>query len=295
VKKCVLVLMVLAAPAALAEEKPELLTAADLPSFGDPPVDHRILYGDDPLQFADLRLPPGDGPHPVAVFVHGGCWLADYDITHSGKLTAALARAGIATWSLEYRRVGDEGGSWPGTFADVARGAAHLRTVAADHDLDLDRVIVAGHSAGGHLALWLASETVAEVEPAELPDWRGVLALAPAADLGFLHEQGTCGDVVDALLGGGPADHPDRYDLADPVRFAAGDAPRVVLTGLHDEMWTPPGLRYLEAVAARGEEVRHIVADESGHFEMIDPDSSTWPLVLGAARELLGLETESQR
>ena len=172
-----------------APEKTGLLTAADLVKFENPPADARIQYGDDALQFGDLRLPPGSGPHPVVVFIHGGCWLAEYDISHSSKLTAALAGAGIATWSLEYRRVGDEGGGWPGTFQDIGHGTDHLRSIAAEYNLDLDRVIVMGHSAGGHLALWAAArpgipaETpVSSTDPLAVS---GVLALAPAADLGY--------------------------------------------------------------------------------------------------------------
>ena len=154
-----LLLLVLAinCPVAMAENPVDILSAADLADFANPPADARIPYGDDPLQFGDLRLPPGGGPHPVAVFVHGGCWLSEYDIAHSSAVTAALAQSGIATWSLEYRRVGDEGGAWPGTLQDVARGADHLRSIAARYRLDLDRVIAAGHSAGGQLALWLAA------------------------------------------------------------------------------------------------------------------------------------------
>jgi acetyl esterase/lipase len=272
-------------------ERHDLLTAADLADFGNPPADARIRYGDDPLQFGDLRLPPGHGPHPVAVFVHGGCWLSEYDIAHSGKLAAALAANGIATWSLEYRRVGDPGGGWPGTFEDIARGADHLASIADEYVLDLERVIVMGHSAGGQLALWLAAG--ADLPPdAALPaepriQVHGALALAPAADFDYLYEHGTCDDAVARLMGGSPRAFPDRYRLADPVRFAPGPAPQLIIVGRHDETWTPPARRYFETAEARGDDVRLIEAPESGHFELIDPDSSTWPLVLGAARELL--------
>ena len=198
-----------------AEEPADLLTSADLASFGNPEPDARIHYDDGALQFGDLRVPPGSGPHPVAVFIHGGCWLAEYDIGHSSKLTAALARSGIATWSLEYRRVGNDGGGWPGTYQDVGRGTDHLRSIAREYDLDLDRVIVMGHSAGGHLALWAAARSrlpaeapVASTDPLAV---RGVLALAPAADLESLHEQQVCGHVIDKLMGGSPEEFPERY------------------------------------------------------------------------------------
>jgi acetyl esterase/lipase len=292
-KKLVL-LIVLAMSGSLvsAQEQAELLTAADLANFGNPTADARIHYGDGPLQFGDLRLPPGGGPHPVAVFIHGGCWLAEYDISHSNKLTAALARNGIATWSLEYRRVGDEGGGWPGTFQDVGRGTDHLRSIAREHNLDLDRVILMGHSAGGHLALWAAARSRL---PAEAPidsidplAVRGVLALAPAPDLEFLHEQQVCGHVIDKLMGGSPGKVPDHYSWGDPMQLVLDGVRQVLIIGKRDDAWAPSGLRYFGAAKMRGDDIRIIEATESGHFEMIDPDSSTWPLVLEAVRELLG-------
>src|SRR5579859_3765042 len=104
-----------------------------------PPADRRLAYGDHPRQFGDLRLPRGAGLHPVAVVLHGGFWRATYDLEHIGHLCAALAAAGVVTWSLEYRRIGDDGGGWPGTFHDVARGADRLRELARDYPLDLQR------------------------------------------------------------------------------------------------------------------------------------------------------------
>ncbi len=277
---------------ALAGGRANLLTAADLAHFENPPADARIRYGDRRLQFGDLRVPPGSGPHPVAVFIHGGCWLAEYDIAHSSKLTAALARNGIATWSLEYRRVGDVGGGWPGTFNDIGRGADHLRLIAREHRLDLDRVIVMGHSAGGHLALWLAARSRL---PAEAPIGstdplavRGVLALAPAPYLRFLYEKKVCGHVIDKLMGGSPDQFPDRYRWGDPVQLAPDGVRQVLIIGKHDDAWAPSGLRYYRAARARGDDIRIIDAAESGHFELIDPDSTAWPLVLEGARELLG-------
>ena len=290
-----LLLLVLAAFCipALAGDRPDLLTSADLAHFETPPPTARIPYGDDDLQFGDLRVPDGQGPHPVAIFIHGGCWLAQYDIAHSSKLSAALAGNGIATWSLEYRRVGDDGGGWPGTFQDIARGADHLRSIAEEYHLDLDHVIVMGHSAGGHLALWAAARSRI---PADAPvgsedplPVHGVLALAPAADLAFLHEEAVCGDVIDKLMGGSPGEYPDRYGWSDPVQLAPNGMPQILIIGRYDDAWAPPARSYFAAAEARGDDVRIIVATESGHFEMIDPDSTTWPLVLEAARELLGV------
>ncbi|HZW60425.1 MAG TPA: alpha/beta hydrolase [Woeseiaceae bacterium] len=279
----------------MAAQTNDLLGAADLAHFAQPPADARIHYGGDPLQFGDLRLPPRDGPHPVAVMIHGGCWLAEYDIAHSSALSAALARSGIATWSLEYRRIGDAGGGYPGTLEDVAHGADHLRAIAGQYDLDLDRVITMGHSAGGQLALWLA---VRERLPAAAPfdaaaplAVRGVLALAPAADFDYLYERGTCEGAVARLMGAAPRELPGPYAWSDPMRFPAPPVPQVIVVGRYDETWSPPARNYFRKARARGDDIRLLEAPESGHFELIDPRSSTWPLVLGAARELLGVDT----
>lgn len=274
----------------VAEASAQIMTAEDIVRWPSPPADARIAYGDDPLQFGELRLPEGEGPHPTVILIHGGCWLAEYDVTHIGKLAAALTGLGYATWTLEYRRVGNPGGGWPGTLEDVARGADHLRVVARQHPIDLDRVVAAGHSAGGHLALWLAGRHGIPRD-AELYDphpiaLNGVLALAPAPDLQFLHAEGICGDVVDALMGGAPAEHPERYRQGSVVSLVPLDVPQRIVLGEQDTSWTPVGLRYFEAARNAGDAVKRIDAAESGHFEMIDPDSTTWPLVRRALGEL---------
>jgi|APSaa5957512535_1039671.scaffolds.fasta_scaffold78670_1 acetyl esterase/lipase len=287
--------LLLASVAVHAEEnKMKIMTADELGSFGNPPADVRIPYGDDQFQFADLRLPEGPGPHPVIILIHGGCWLAEYDIVHSGKLAAGFASNGIATWSLEYRRIGNKGGAWPGTFQDIGKGADHLLKVAEKYSLDTNRIIVSGHSAGGHLALWLAarnqfpnSRLFSSENPVPL---QGVLALAPAADLVYLHESGACDDVVDKLMEGSPQTYPDRYAQASIPELVPLGVPQILVIGRYDENWRKVGYRYLEVARAAGDQVDEIDAPESGHFEMIDPDSTTWPLVLGAARELLGIK-----
>lgn len=269
-------------------QSPRLLTASDLTRFDSPAPDRTIFYGDDPLQFGELRLPEGAGPHPVVILVHGGCWLSEYDIAHIRKLAAAMTRSGVATWTLEYRRVGNPGGGWPGTFEDIARGADHLRVLAREFPLDLSRVLAAGHSAGGHLALWLGArkgELFGEnpVRP------RAILGLAPAPDLAHLYERGVCGNVVDSLLGGSPTTRPERYRMASVTELVPLGIPQVLVLGRFDESWTPVGRRYYEAAREASDDVRVIEAPESGHFEMIDPDSTTWRLVEGAMIELLGL------
>lgn len=250
-----------------------------------------------PLQFGDLRVPDGPGPHPVAIFIHGGCWLSQYGISHSGKFTQALADNGIAVWSLEYRRVGDKGGGWPGTFLDIGQGADHLQKLTVEHNLDLGRLLAIGHSAGAQFALWLAARPQIPADIAIATDdplaISAVLAMAPAADLARLHEGQICGHVIDRLMGGSPATFPDRFRWADPAKIALPAVDQILLIGRHDQSGAPVGHRYFEAAKSRGDSVRLMEANESGHFEMIDPDSSSWPFVLSVVREMLDEESEN--
>jgi acetyl esterase/lipase len=256
-----------------------------------PPPDHRIPYGDGPLQFGNLRLPAGEGPFPVVLFVHGGCWLSQFAIGHVGLLEQAIADAGYAVWSIEYRRVGDAGGGWPGTFLDVESGADHLRALAETYPLDLSRVVAAGHSAGGYFALWLA---VRDRLPRSSALWRadplpvaGVLALAPAPDLEGLEREAVCGNVIDGLMGGSPDDFADRYAAASMMRLPPPAVPHSLLVGGLDRSWGPVGRTYFAHARAEGDTlVRLVELPESGHFEMIVPTTSTWPAVLAELRAL---------
>ena len=268
-----------------------IMTSADLSSLTAPPPDQRIHYGPGPLQFGNLRLPKTPGPHPTVVFIHGGCWLSQFDIAHVAALEQALAGAGYAVWSLEYRRVGDEGGGWPGTFTDIGRGADYLRELAPKYALDLSHVVASGHSAGGHFALWLAARrkipATSELYVANPLVVRGVLGLAPAPDLEGLQASGVCDNVIDKLMGGSAADQPGRYASASPMQLAPIALPQVLVVGAHDERWGPIGRTYYARARAVGDTAVHLVeAPESGHFEMIAPATTTWPIVIDALRAL---------
>jgi acetyl esterase/lipase len=255
------------------------------------PPDDRIQYGPGPLQFGHLRLPRGAGPFPVVVFIHGGCWLSQYDISDVADLEQAIANAGFAIWSLEYRRLGDDGGGWPGTFTDIARGADYLRVLAPRYALDLTRVVASGHSAGGQLALWLAARrkipAASELHATDPIGIGGVLALAPAADLEGVQASGECGGVAGRLMGGSPADHPDRYAAASPMQLAPIAVPQVLVVGAHDDTWGPYGRSYFARARAAGDtSVELVVAPQAGHFELISPKTTTWPIVIGALKSL---------
>lgn len=274
------------------ERVQRIMTADDLGTLTARAPDHRLPYGPSPLQYGNLRLPTGPGPHPLVIFIHGGCWLSEYTVSHAAALEQGLADAGYAVWSLEYRRVGDDGGGWPGTFTDVGAGADFVRTVASRYSLDLTRVVASGHSAGGQLALWLAARgrlsTDSPLYVASPLPIRAVLALAPAADLEGLSRDGTCDNAANRLMGGPPAAHPDRYRDVSPMQLAPIPVPQTLVLGAHDTTWTPVARSYAAKASAGGDaRVRVVEAPDSGHFEMIAPASTTWPLVVGALRALV--------
>ena len=151
---------------------------ADLLDRTPPRADRRIHYRPGDFQFGDLWLPAGGAKRPLVVFLHGGWWRAQYDLAYGGHLCAALRAEGLAVWSVEYRRVGDAGGGWPGTFQDVAAGFDFVANLAEQFPIERTRVVAAGHSAGGHLAFWLAGA-------ASCAAWeRGCRASAAGGDQG---------------------------------------------------------------------------------------------------------------
>lgn len=274
---------------------PDIMTVGDLGHlmFGMP--GEKIYYGEEPLQFGEFHVPQGAGPHPVIVFIHGGCWLGKYDLTDSRPLATAMKESGFAVWNLEYRRVGNPGGGYPGTLLDVGTGTDHLRVLAQTHPLDLSRVVLMGHSAGGHLALWTAARRKIPTEHLlHQPDpiaVNGVVALAPASDLAFLHKGKQCDHVVDKLLGGSPKEVPERYRFADTAQMAPIGVPQILILGDHDTAWTPVARAYLKSARAAGDvQITPIAASESGHFEMIDPGTSTFSLVLKSARSVANIK-----
>lgn len=248
-----------------------------------PLADDRIKYGSDQFQFGDLRIPKGDGPHPVAIVIHGGFWRAAYDLDHIGHLCAALTKAGVATWSLEYRRIGNPGGGYPGTLEDIERGAEHLRTIAIPHHLHLNRVIAMGHSAGGHLALWLGSRKSLAL--------RAVVSLAGVADLRRAWELKLSNTVVADFLGGSPDEVPGRYRAASPVELLPLGIPQKLLHGTKDaNVPYEISKNYAAAAVARGDKAELITLENADHFQPIDPRTKEFGSVQEAVLSLLSRE-----
>ncbi len=260
------------------------MSSEDILDLPPPPADVRIPYGPDPFNFGDLRMPGGAGPHPIVVFIHGGFWRARYDLEHTGHLCAALTRNGFATWNIEYRRLGNPGGGWPGTLLDVAAAADHLRALAPTYNLDLRRAIALGHSAGGHLALWLGGRArIAAASSIYTPDpfpFRAVISLAGVCDLRLGSEWALSTRVVDDFLGT-PDQYPERYAAASPAELLPLGIPQFLLHGTADEnVPYEMSRRYTETAGARGDPVELISFPGLGHFELIDPVSQVWPVLL---------------
>lgn len=230
----------------------------------------RIPYGGDASQFFELWHPEQTATS-FAVFIHGGFWRAKYNLSHANAFCGALTARGIVTANLEYRRVGEQGGGWPGTFEDIVSGVK----AASEH---LGRApVVVGHSAGGHLALRLASEPV---------PLKAVIALAPVADLRLAYDLNLSNGAVAELLGSTPEAMPRRYDEACASSYASS-VPRSLVHGTEDEdvpidiarafIWTrqndpqPPSL---------------VEIPEAGHMDLIDPESSAGLIVIDLVTRL---------
>ncbi len=234
----------------------------------------RYSYGPEPSQCADLHRPKGDGPHPVAVVIHGGYWQASYGKLITRPLCIDLARRGWAAWNIEYRRIGrGQGGGWPATFADVAAGIDHLAAVG-DLTLDLADLTVIGHSAGGQLALWAGSRPdLLDTTPGSKPVLSAtrVIALAPVTDLR------RAGDTAHALIGGTPEEVPDRYTQSNPIQQAPLGVPVLLSHPRDDRTVSVKGSRaYAQAALASGADVTLLEPAGIDHSDITNPTSDGW-------------------
>jgi acetyl esterase/lipase len=277
-------------------------SALDLVNAPVPAGIRRIAYGSDALQFGELRVPSNSGPHPVAILIHGGCWSAAVQgldsrflaIDMVRPMAAALNEAGIATWNVEYRRLGNPGGGWPGTFQDVAHGADFIRTLASANRLDLRRVIAIGHSSGAHLAVWLAARAklpkTSELYVRDPLQLAGVLALDGPVDLKatITLEQPACGTTagpfITNLLGGTPEGRPDRYREASPMELLPLGVRQEFIAGRSFAAHAGP---YEAAAKRAGDTLQATVLADAAHIAFVDPQSSVWPQVLASVRRLL--------
>jgi acetyl esterase/lipase len=294
----------------------------DILSRPSRPPDYVLRYGPREDQVADLRLPAGRGDWgrpaagetggagepsgageaggagaagrsglPLVIFLHGGFWRAKYDRTHTGPLADALTEAGFVVCTPEFRRTGQPGGGWPGTFDDVAAAVdavPGLVAEAVDGLADVGRVVLGGHSAGGHLALWAAGRGLLPSSDrwhSRVSGLVGVVSLAGVCDLADCFRLGLGGGAAGDLMGGGPDVVSERYMSADPMGLIPTGAAVRLVHGTRDRI-VPAELsrNYAARAVAAGDDVRCELVRGGGHFGVIDPLSRAWPIVLEAFR-----------
>ena len=259
--------------------------------------DARISYGAAPAQVVEVFLPKTKGPHPVVVLIHGGCFLAEYQgLPQTSGIAADLARRGYAVWNVEYRKIGEAGAGYPGTFLDVADAVDLIRTDAARFQLDSHRVLALGHSAGGHLALWAAARPKL---PKSSPLWRAdplpVRAVVSLGGIGDLKGQGSvfagaCGPepiptIIDA------AHRKDPYVDTSPAELLPTGTRTVMISGAFDYVMPPfTGWAYVQKIRKAGDSADVMAIPDAGHFDVVMPTTPAWKVVADTvAREMARL------
>jgi pimeloyl-ACP methyl ester carboxylesterase len=224
-----------------------------------------------------------------------GCWTSKFaDLKNTAALADALRDIGFATWNLEYRREDNAGGGWPGTFEDIASATDFLRNISTQYSLDLNKVIVIGHSAGGHLALWLSgrhqlASTSQLYNPNPLP-LHGVISLAGVPDLQAFRKQGEkiCGaDVIGRLLGENEEQIASRYNDASPINLLPLKVQQVLIFGTEDKAVPDMFDNYILMAKKSGDSIKLIHVKFAGHHEYNVPNSITWPSIQSAVKSLV--------
>lgn len=260
-------------------------------------ADARIAYGQAPAQVVDLFLPKGRGPHPVVVLIHGGCYLAEYQgLAQTSGIAADLARRGFAVWNVEYRKLGEAGAGYPGTFLDVADAVDRIRAEGPRYHLDTGRVVALGHSAGGHLAIWAAARAKL---PKSSPLWRAdplpIRAVVSLGGIGDLQGQGdvfagACGpEPIPKIIGKATRESP--YADTSPAELLPLGVRVVMISGAFDHVMPPfTGRAFVEKLRKAGDSAEVIAVPDAGHFDVVMPSTAAWQLVTATlAREIAAL------
>lgn len=251
------------------------------------PADGAVRYGPAPAQVVEIFLPRTKGPHPVIVLLHGGCYLAEYEgLKQTSQMAAALARRGYAVWNVEYRKLGEPGAGYPGTFLDVADAVDRLRVEADAWGLDTRRVVAVGHSAGGHLALWAASRARL---PKDSPLWRDdPLPIRAVVSLGGIGDLKPHAGVFASACGPSIAQvaPPSTYAETSPAELLPSGAAVTMIHGELDHVMPPEtGEAYAATVRAAGDRAEAIEIKGASHFDVVIPTTGAWTSVVAPAIE----------
>ena len=265
----------------------------------------RLAYGNEDQQFGDLYLPKHSGPHPIVILIHGGYWRSRYGLDLMNGLAEDLAKRGYAAWNIEYRRVGNMGGGWPGTFQDVAIATDYLRQIAPFYELDLKKVVPIGHSAGGHLAFWLAARPripiFAKNSPLAVSQLEGkheetatplvlagTISLAGVVDLEMAWKLHLSNNAVVELLGGTPVNVPERYTVASPAALLPLGVQQVLIHGTNDDsVPIEVSQAYFNLARSVHDPITYIELVGVDHFDVIDPRSDAWAIIMNELQKLM--------
>jgi acetyl esterase/lipase len=273
------------------------MTLDDYLALSGPAPTATFAYGSAPSQFAELFRPKGQGPFPVVVLVHGGCWTIEYGgIKQMHNVAGALAARGIAVWNVEYRRVDEEGGGYPGTYLDIDAALDKLAAVAANHQLDTRRIAAMGHSAGGQLVQWIAGRgRIPSTSPlfhaGRLPV-RNIISLGGLADLRNEKDliQGSCGRSTEQLAGLPSPARPDVFADTNAAELLPNGSRTWLVTGELDTI-SPPRAAYAYAARAQaaGDHAEVIILPNASHYDEIAASSPAWKLVLQTVERALDI------
>jgi acetyl esterase/lipase len=264
---------------------------------GPEPTRH-IAYGSAPSQYVELFKPAsGKGPFPVVVLVHGGCWKKQYaGIVQMRNIAGSLAARGIAVWNVEYRRVEEDGGGYPGTYDDVGAALDLLVASAAVNNLDTQRLLAMGHSAGGHLVQWLAGRVaLSSASPLYKPQpfaIKQVIALGSIGDLRARLDTNNqvCGVDIVKMTGLASTNRPDVYSDSSPAELMPNGSHTVLINGELDTISPPQTARdYAERARKAGDAVEVLILPGASHFDEAAAVSPSWTLILPLIEKSLGL------